>query len=549
MREKEPRRLGEDEAEAYVGGICFKTGPPGRTGVELEWLVHDARDPAALIPAERLDAALAPLEARGRPRSKPPPRTAPAPGTAPPPQPPSSPPGLLRGGRLTREPGGQVELSSLPADSLTDCLAATAADLAVLREALARAGLTLHGRGLDPRRSPSRVLEHPRYRAMERYFDRSGPWGRMMMRATASVQVSLDAGEDGDGILGYRRRWLLAHRLGPVLVAAFANSALWRGRPTGWLSTRQAIWSRMDPGRTRPPRAAGGDPRADWARYALDAHLMCLRRSAPDSWTAPPGMAFRSWLRGAPEAGRQPTVGDLEYHLGTLFPPVRPRGWLELRMIDAQPGDGWTVATAVAATLLDDPVAAETAFEATAALCAPARPAPPAGSAVRGGATDREPLERAAGERGTGGSLADRRAGRPAGCGSPAAPVGLGPAPRPNPALRARRVTRTGSAVRGDVGVPGPEVWLRAARHGPADPSLAPVVRHCFDAVREALARRGESPALRAAVEDFVQRYVDRGRCPAHDQLDAWRAGDAERCDQAPAPPRGQPFDPTEGAR
>lgn len=38
--------LTEDDAAAHIHGICFKIGPPERVGVELEWLVHDARDPA-----------------------------------------------------------------------------------------------------------------------------------------------------------------------------------------------------------------------------------------------------------------------------------------------------------------------------------------------------------------------------------------------------------------------------------------------------------------------------------------------------------------------
>ena len=49
-----------------------------------------------------------------------------------------------------------------------------------------------------------------------------------------------------------------------------------------------------------------------------------------------------------------PTADDLDYHLSTLFPPVRPRGHLELRMIDAQPGDGWIVPLAVSSALLSD---------------------------------------------------------------------------------------------------------------------------------------------------------------------------------------------------
>lgn len=49
----------------------------------------------------------------------------------------------------------------------------------------------------------------------------------------------------------------------------------------------------------------------------------------------------------------------------STFPPVRPRGHLELRVIDAQPGgDGWIVPLAVTAALFDDREATETACRA-----------------------------------------------------------------------------------------------------------------------------------------------------------------------------------------
>ena len=98
--------LNEDEAAAYVGGICFKTGPPRRVGVELEWLIRDRSAPARAVPPDRLEEALAPLWSRGLPG----------------------------GSRLTREPGGQLEVSSPPGETLAECIATTAADLTVLRK-------------------------------------------------------------------------------------------------------------------------------------------------------------------------------------------------------------------------------------------------------------------------------------------------------------------------------------------------------------------------------------------------------------------------------
>jgi glutamate--cysteine ligase len=93
---------------------------------------------------------------------------------------------------------------------------------------------------------------------------------------------------------------------------------------------------------------------------------MCIRQDS-GPWDVPEGLTFREWIRsGSP---RPPTREDLDYHISTLFPPVRPRGHLELRMIDAQPGDdGWIVPLAVTTALFDDPEAAETAYRAVKPL-------------------------------------------------------------------------------------------------------------------------------------------------------------------------------------
>lgn len=317
----------EAEVEALVRGICFKTGPPRVLGVELEWHVHELRDPRLPASPAQLEAAYATL------------RTLPLTSA------------------LTVEPGGQLELSSAPAASLTECVETVSADLDAVRATLREAGLGISGFGHEPWNPPTRYLREPRYDAMEVYLDRFGPEGRSMMCSSASVQVCLDAGYEEPGPLGHERRWWMAHQLGAVLMAAFAHSPLARGRITGWRSTRQALWASMDPGRTTAP-PLDGDPRGAWARLVLDAPVMCVR-SGKGPWGVPGGMTFREWTRTDVPPSRE----DLEYHLTTLFPPVRPRGHIELRMIDAQPGeDGWIVPLAVTSALFEDPEAAEIAY-------------------------------------------------------------------------------------------------------------------------------------------------------------------------------------------
>ncbi|MER0449549.1 ergothioneine biosynthesis glutamate--cysteine ligase EgtA [Streptomyces sp. Edi4] len=361
------RELTETAADDLLRCICFKTGPPRSVGVELEWLVHDGARPGLRVPHDRLESAFAAL------------RTLP-----------------LRSA-LTFEPGGQLELSSLPAASLMECVSGVSADLVAVRAALRERGLTLVGAGQDPVHPPRRMLRQARYDAMEAHLDRTGPAGRAMMCSSASVQVCVDAGYEEPGPLGYGRRWLMAHLLGAVLVAAFANSPASEGRLTGWRSTRQANWAALDPVCALAP-ALDAAPRAAWAAHVLDAPVMCVRADH-GPWSAPPGLTFRQWLRtGLP---RPPTRADLDYHLTTLFPPVRPRGHLELRMIDAQPGDdGWSVPLAVTSALFDDPQAAEMAYRTVKPLAEragslPAPRNPLWRSAARDGLADPELREAA----------------------------------------------------------------------------------------------------------------------------------------------------------
>lgn len=330
MADEGPDRFSEVAAETFVARTCFKTGPPRAVGIELEWLLNHQGDPSRPISTADLDLA-------GQAADQ------------------------LRHNRLSVEPGGQLELSSDPFGDPTECVSALRADLADLRVTLASSGLVLTGIGLDPWRSPTRVVEAPRYAAMETYFDRTGPAGRAMMCSTASVQVNVDAGPDQPtpGQVDLLTRWQLLHDLIPVLTACFANSPMSRGRPTGWRSTRSRIWAAMDPARTSAVRRGPEDPRVSWTRYALDAPVMCVPVEG-SAWSVPHAMTFRDWIRsGGPRPVRE---ADLPYHLTTLFPPIRPRGHLELRVIDAQRTDAdWAAAFAFVTTLVTDPIAAEAA--------------------------------------------------------------------------------------------------------------------------------------------------------------------------------------------
>ncbi|WP_029430182.1 ergothioneine biosynthesis glutamate--cysteine ligase EgtA [Blastococcus sp. URHD0036] len=322
-----------DTAFAAVAAAALSDGPTGTVGLELEAHLVDLDRPAARVPWGRVCGALASV------------------------------PPLPGGSRLTSEPGGQVELSGPPLPDVAAAVAALRADRVVLAAALAADRLALAPVGTDPLRPPQRVNPAGRYAAMEQHFAAVGcaPAGSAMMTSTASLQVNLEAGPAA----GWSTRVALAHQLGPVLVAVSACSPLSGGRPTGWRSTRQQVWGDLDQARCGP-LLRGDDPAGEWAAYALAAPVM-LVRDGDDAEPVRGRVAFSDWVSGeVPLGDRRPTASDLEYHLTTLFPPVRPRGWLEIRYLDAAPEPWWPALAAVTTVLLDDPVAADRAAAASA---------------------------------------------------------------------------------------------------------------------------------------------------------------------------------------
>jgi glutamate--cysteine ligase len=183
-----------------------------------------------------------------------------------------------------------------------------------------------------------------------------------MMTATAALQVNLDAGAEA----GWPARLGLIRDLGPVLVAVSACSPYLAGRASGWHSMRQEAWHGIDHSRSNP--VPGRDPGQAWAAYALSAPVM-LVRDGELSEAVTRRVPFSAWLRGEAPISRRPTLDDLDYHLTTLFPPIRPRGYIEIRCLDAVPDRWWPALAALTVTLIDDPVAADRAAE----LCAPVR--------------------------------------------------------------------------------------------------------------------------------------------------------------------------------
>ena len=312
----------------YVAEHVFQPcGDPNGLGVELEWLTSQGtrENRLSIGAATSLIDDLSPLP---------------------------------RGSRITLEPGGQLELSTEPFPTIDALCDAAEADLVVLDTACEATEVELIALGADPVRAPERVALGGRYQAMEHYFDRLGPAGRTMMCNTAAIQVNVGLGDRPVAA----ERWELANRMAPTLLACFANSPFANGQPSGWQSSRLRAWWALDPTRAAPV-PLDADPVDAWSSYALDARVMLIRQTEDRCLPVEEPMRFGEWLADGHELGF-PTIEDFSYHLTTLFPPVRPKGWLELRMFDALPSPAWEVAVAVTCILLSDHALADDISEA-----------------------------------------------------------------------------------------------------------------------------------------------------------------------------------------
>ncbi len=259
---------------------------------------------------------------------------------------------LQSGGTVTLEPGGQIEYSSPPFARPELALEDAATAERLLCEEGDRVGLTFETGGFNRwlgGSPPQLVVRKPRYLVMDRHFQNIGPYGRMMMRQTCATQINLDFGSPEK----MEARWQVANLAMPALNALFAN-APHQYNGTHFKSFRYEIWRHTDPCRTGAvPTLLEADPVTCWLQLALDASVM-LVPSEQEGFRAPyKPVSFRGWMSGqADPADGYPDLDDWHLHLTTLFPDVRPRGFLELRLIDGLPARYRAAAVVLTTALL-----------------------------------------------------------------------------------------------------------------------------------------------------------------------------------------------------
>ena len=253
------------------------------------------------------------------------------------------------GTKITVEPGGQIELSDAPRKSLLEAHNSLQSYLKLLKKAVSGFGGRLLFQGLQPVHSLETLPFFPkkRYRIMYPHMLKMGSLGQWMMKASAGIQVSFDYFSIED----LQRKFVFLNRLSPFLTALFANSPIINGSPSGFLSYRSHIWEHTDNSRSGLPEIFLNDnfyleDYINWALKAAPYHLMHDGEVVQTTdWN------FQQLLEGK-HPNLKITSEDWEEHLGMLFPDIRIKNILEVRVVDSVPPQYAMSVPALVGTLL-----------------------------------------------------------------------------------------------------------------------------------------------------------------------------------------------------
>jgi glutamate--cysteine ligase len=241
------------------------------------------------------------------------------------------------GASVTLEPGGQLELSGAPLETIHQTCAETYFHLKQVKDVAQALGVGFVGVGFQPKwgRDDTPWMPKGRYRIMREYMPKRGSKGLDMMLRTCTVQVNLDFADEADMVTKFR----VSLALQPLATALFASSPFIDGKPSGFLSSRSDVWTDTDPDRCGmlPFVFEDGFGFERYVDYMLDVPMYFVYRDG--QYIDASGQSFRDFMAGRLPAlpGELPTLGDWMDHLTTAFPEVRLKKYLEMRGADGGP--------------------------------------------------------------------------------------------------------------------------------------------------------------------------------------------------------------------
>jgi len=234
---------------------------------------------------------------------------------------------------ITLEPGGQLEFSTRPCIHLSHIKEVYEKFLADVLPIMEEHEQYLLCVGYHPQTKIKDIPFNPkkRYQYMSRYLQKTGKYALNMMKGTASVQVAIDYVSEADFIKKFR----VASFLTPLLYLITDNAPIFEGEIYGKYSVRSLIWENTDPDRSGIIKGSldKNFSYRDYVEYLLHSNPICILE---DGILKPSGNhPLYEIYKDQEELSKE----EMEHLYTMVFPDVRGKNYIEIRMADSMPKD------------------------------------------------------------------------------------------------------------------------------------------------------------------------------------------------------------------
>ena len=230
---------------------------------------------------------------------------------------------------VTLEPASQMEISIAPKERIGEIKEIYESFRGKADKILTKEGYRFVNTGYHPykRAEELKLIPKKRYEYMNRYFEQTGNLGKNMMRATASVQVSIDYENEKDFVEKYR----LACILSPMIYLLTSNSPVFEGEKADSEMIRAMVWMDTDKARCGifPGTFAEDFGYVKYAEYLYEQEPILIKDET--------GAAVYTEHRKMREiyAGKEMSEREIEHVISMFFPDVRLKNYIEIRMADS----------------------------------------------------------------------------------------------------------------------------------------------------------------------------------------------------------------------
>ncbi|MFW5993884.1 MAG: glutamate-cysteine ligase family protein [Halanaerobiaceae bacterium] len=230
---------------------------------------------------------------------------------------------------INLEPGGQIEFSFSPKDSIKEIEAAYLNVTADMKPILKENNYNLITLGYQPvtKIKELELLPKKRYYLMFEHFKKRGNLAHNMMLGTSSTQISLDYSSEED----FSKKFAVASWLSPIIYSTLDNTPIFEGKRTSEYAVRAKIWNDCDADRCGilDKSIEGNFTYRDYAEYIVNLPAIV----APEAKTEKPtDLKFKEAF-----TKEKLTAEDIELMLSFSFTDVRLKEYLEIRMADSFP--------------------------------------------------------------------------------------------------------------------------------------------------------------------------------------------------------------------